>query len=231
MGWIQKYTSDFIHLFYPEVCAGCNQSLTDNENILCTECRVKAPIALPHEQGDPIMKNLFFARIEIQEATALFYYEKIGLVHNMIHKLKYGGKEQVSAFLGKWMGQSLTKNPVYQTVDIVVPVPVDPKRYKKRGYNQVDGFGRAIALELGTSFGGDVLRKIKSTKNQALLSQGRRLKSGLSLFSLSRKLPPETHVLLVDDVVTTGTTIATCAEKLLENEGIKLSVATMAVSV
>lgn len=170
MGLIQTFTRDLIHIFYPELCAGCNQSLTTNEHILCTECRVKVPVALPHEHNDPLVKNLFFARVHVEQATALFYYEKIGIVHNLIHKLKYGGKEQVSPFLGRWMGLSLKKDPVFRSVDLVVPVPVDPKRFRKRGYNQVDGFGREIAGLLEADFQGDLLFKTKSTKNQALLS-------------------------------------------------------------
>jgi len=210
---------------------GCKDSLTTGEEVLCTRCRSEVPIALTHRQEDDKVKDLFFARADVASATSLFYYEKIGAVQQMIHELKYKRHEEVSPFLGKWLAQELRDDPAFQNIDIVVPVPVHPKRLRKRGYNQVDGFGKELAAVFGSRFRESVLAKTRNTVNQAQLGQVKRSDETQSPYRLMEQIPAGTHVLLVDDVITTGTTLALCAKELHKNPNIKLSIATMAVSV
>ena len=128
--------------------------------MICTACRSEIPIALNHLEKDDKVKELFFARADVQTATSLFYYEKIGIVQQLIHQLKYQGREEVSAFLGKWLAAALQNDPDFQDIDLVIPVPVHPKRRAKRGYNQVDGFGKELAIALGARFRESVLDEI-----------------------------------------------------------------------
>lgn len=210
---------------------GCDRSLTSGEKIICTDCRSEIPIALNHLDKEDKVKELFFARVTIETATSLFYYEKIGVVQQLIHHLKYRGHEEVSSFLGKWMAAELQNDPAFQNIDLIVPVPVHPKRLAKRGYNQVDNFGKEIAKVLGARFRESVLIKSRNTINQARLGQVKRSDETHSPYDLVEKIAPGTHILLVDDVITTGTTLALCAKELHKNPGIKISIATMAISV
>ncbi|WP_240642138.1 ComF family protein [Nonlabens xiamenensis] len=227
LGWI----SDFLHLLYPEVCLGCQIPLVDGEYLLCTACRGQLPVALPLDHQDNKVKDLFFARVPIQCASSLLYYEKIGVVQSLIHQLKYQNQEQISNFLGKWMASALRDEAVYSDIDLVVPVPVHPKRLRQRGYNQVNGFGRELAQGLGARFRESVLSKTRNTTKQAKLGQTERSDETQSPYQLMEQLPSGTHVLLVDDVITTGTTLSLCAKELHRNPDIKVSIATMAVSI
>jgi ComF family protein len=210
---------------------GCDRSLTMGEQVICTACRSELPMALNHLDKDDKVKELFFARVNVQTATSLFYYEKIGVVQQLIHQLKYRGQEEVSYFLGKWMAAALQDDPAFKDIDLVVPVPVHPKRLAKRGYNQVDGFGKELAVVLGARFRESVLIKSRNTINQAQLGQIKRSDETQSPYELMEHIPPGTHILLVDDVITTGTTLALCAKELHKNPGVQLSIATMALSV
>lgn len=210
---------------------GCDTTLTAGEQVICTSCRMEIPVALDHLKKENKVKELFFARVEIQQATSLFYYEKIGVVQQLIHQLKYQGREEVSPFLGKWMATVLQNDPAFKDVDMVIPVPVHPLRRAERGYNQVDGFGKELAVCFGVRFCESVLIKSRNTIKQAQLNQVQRSDETQSPYQVTEKIAPGTHVLLVDDVITTGTTLALCAKELHKNPGIKISVATMAVSV
>lgn len=210
---------------------GCNGILTTGEQIICTTCRAEIPTSLNHLQKDDKVKELFFARVNIETATSLFYYEKIGVVQQLIYQLKYNGHEEVSPFLGKWLATNLKEDPAFKNIDLVIPVPVHPKRRAKRGYNQVDGFGKELAAVLGARFRESVLIKNRNTINQAQLGQVKRSDETQSPYELVEKIAPGTHVLLVDDVITTGTTLTLCAKELHKNPDIKISIATMAISV
>jgi ComF family protein len=192
---------------------------------------MEIPVALDHLKKQNKVKELFFARVEIQQATSLFYYEKIGVVQQLIHQLKYQGREEVGPFFGKWMATVLQNDPAYKDVDMVIPVPVHPLRRAQRGYNQVDGFGKEIAACFGVRFCESVLIKNRNTTKQAQLNQLQRSDETQSPYQLIGVIAPGTHVLLIDDVITTGTTLALCAKELHKNPDIKISIATMAISV
>jgi len=163
--------------------------------------------------------------------ASLFYYEKIGTVQQLIHELKYRRKEKISNMLGLWLGEEIKSHTGFNEVDLVIPVPVHPIRLKQRGYNQVSGFGKELAVVLGTRFCASVLIKTKNTINQAKLNQIKRSDETDSPYELAEQIPKGTHVLLVDDVTTTGTTLVLCARELLKIPGVKISIATMAISV
>ncbi len=228
---MKNWFSDFLNLFYPAVCMGCKTSLYDGENVLCIECASAIPMAYDLLEYDEKVKDLFYGRLELHHARSLFFYEKIGIVQSMIHELKYAGQEHVSGYLGAWMADYVKRDPLFADVDVVIPVPVHAKRLRKRGYNQVSSFGRELSEVLGVSFRESVLTKTKNTINQAQLGQVKRSDERESPYRLQEELPEGSHVLLVDDVITTGTTLSLCAKELLKIPGVKISVATMAVSV
>ncbi|PQJ31541.1 amidophosphoribosyltransferase [Nonlabens arenilitoris] len=228
---MKRWIYDFFNLLYPELCVGCETVLTTGESLCCTSCRAHLPLTHFHRTSDEKIRELFYARIDVQHVTSLFYYEKIGAVQQMIHQLKYRKREEISNFLGSWLGHELREDGLFNDVDIVIPVPVHPKRLKKRGYNQVSGFGKELAHFLNASYREDVLVKTKNTINQARLNQIQRSDETNSPYQIKGSIPRGTHVLIVDDVITTGTTIVLCARELLKIPDVKISIATMAISV
>ncbi|WP_321160785.1 ComF family protein [Aureitalea sp. L0-47] len=176
------------------------------------------------------MKQVFYGRIPIENATALLYFQKKGSVQRLLHNLKYRGQKQIGAFLGSWLGAELAEIPEYRDIGMVIPVPLHRRKQKLRGYNQVSDFGREIAKSLNAEYRADILLKTSRTRSQVFQKRSKRFKSE-KLFNVTNPEPlQQKHILLVDDIVTTGATLENCATELLANSNVRLSVATMAMA-
>ena len=220
------------NLFFPLVCNACKDTLTDNESFLCTNCRHNLPTTNFHLTQDPFVKNVFYGRAKIESATALLRFEKKGIVQHLLHQLKYGKNEAIGSFLGDWLGEELKTNREYQAIDVVIPVPLHPKKIKKRGYNQVSKFGQNIATLLNTDFNEDLLIKITNpSKSQARKTRLERWELNNEAFAVKEleKLHNK-HILLVDDIITTGNTLEACIIELNKAKNIKISIAAMAIA-
>ena len=223
-----KYLLD---LLYPEFCIGCDRQLQTGEEQLCTFCRIKLPETNFHRYNDPNMQKVFEGRIPIENATALFHFEKKGPVQKILHNLKYRGQETISTFLGNWLGHQLSQSKDYKQVDCIIPVPIHPKKRKIRGYNQVSGFAQALATHLQCFCEEEVLLKSKNTQTQVFKNKFKRSDEIHNAFSIQKASHLENkHILLVDDLLTTGATLEACGKALLEIPNIKLSIATMAIA-
>jgi ComF family protein len=203
----------------------------DNESYVCTSCRHQLPLTNFHLDNNDAVKNVLFGRIKLENATSLLHFSKKGIVQQLMHNLKYRGHKDVGLFLGKWLGEELKTIKGYQDIDVVIPVPLHKSRLRQRGYNQVAKFGQEIANALEIEFNTKVLLKTKAIKSQVFKSQFLRTSMDSATFSISENQTLKgKHILLVDDIVTTGTTIESCANALLNIEGVKISVATMAIT-
>lgn len=219
-----------INLFFPKVCYACLTLLNDNEDTICVSCRHDLPVTNFHFDNDQSIKKVLYGRANIENGTALFRFEKQGLVQKLIHGLKYKGYEHIGFALGNWLGGELKEVAVYQNIDVVIPVPLHKNKLHKRGYNQVTKFGQQIALALNAVYADNVLVKITNTKSQTKKTRLARWKDSNELFALKNMDTIENkHILLVDDIITTGATIEACALVLNQANNIKISVATMAI--
>jgi len=198
------------------------------EKILCVTCLHDLPLTNLHSNDSKVISNVFYGTVVFEHATALFYYPKIGIVRQLIHQLKYKKQEEISAFLGKWLGVELNETGYYNTIDVVIPVPLHKKRMKSRGYNQVEGFGKELALSLKATYNDTTLIRIKDTASQTVKDRLTRWRNVQTIFEVSEleKLQGK-HILLVDDVITTGATIKACVTALNKIPNIKLSLAVM----
>ena len=222
---------DFLDLLYPRVCITCEAPLFKHEKLLCTNCLHELPVADFHLQKDNPVEKIFYGRIPVENVISLLLFEKKGMVQKLIHNLKYRGQEEIGEFLGAWLGAELSKNSAFNEVSAVLPVPLHKSKLKKRGYNQVTSFGTEIAKALKVPFYDDILLKVSSSQTQTLKNRIARWGRIEETFVLQRPEAIEnSHVLLVDDLVTTGATLEACAHKLLDAQGVKLSFATMAVT-
>jgi len=229
MNWPSKIINDINSILLPPVCFGCNVQLSGGEYLLCTRCRHDLPLTDYNFTDENPVDRMFYGRVPIQKAVSFLYFSKQGIVKNILHYLKYRKQVEVGEFIGNWFGSQIAQEATFQ-IDIVVPVPLHPKKLKKRGYNQVERFGQRLAFHLGATYRNDVLIKTQNTKTQTKKNRFARWKSSQDLFVLQNASEmADTTLLLVDDVITTGATIEACAMALLQIPNINIYVATMAV--
>jgi len=137
-----------IDLFFPKVCAGCHSILVINENVFCTNCRHELPLTQYHLDSKNEALKKFYGKIAIEHASALLYFNKKGIVQELIHNLKYKGHEEIGTVLGNWYVEDLKELLLETPFDVVIPVLLHPKKFRERGYNQVTTFGKALAKGL-----------------------------------------------------------------------------------
>jgi ComF family protein len=223
--------SQLVNLFFPKTCQACNHVLTDYEAHICVKCRHELPLTNYHYERPEVVKKIFYGRVELEAATALFYFHKQGAVQHLLHNLKYKGQEQLGQVFGVWLGAELQESSYFKSIDVVIPVPVHSKKLKQRGYNQVALFAKLLAKSLNARYVDTVLLKSMNTKTQVFQSREERFQSVANSF-YAKKLSTidGKHVLLVDDVITTGATIEACALVLNSGAKIRLSLATIAIT-
>lgn len=220
---------DLINLFYPELCEACGNYLFKNEKMICTRCLFHLPKTNFHEEKNNALSILFWGRVNIQYAASYYTYSKGSQFQKLIHKLKYHNKKEIGIVLGRHFGEKLKNSETYQDIDIIVPVPLHPKKEAMRGYNQAElvaiGLGKAMNKEVVSN---KLIRKVH-TESQTLKSKIERWQNVDNIFTISDPSSiSNKHILLVDDVVTTGSTLESCAHALLLAEGVKVSIATLA---
>ncbi|MDO3640776.1 ComF family protein [Mucilaginibacter sp. L3T2-6] len=227
---LQKtYLADFVSLLFPELCVACRETLVTGEDLLCAGCRFNLPYTNFHQQPDNIVARQFWGKIKVEAAYALFYFTKGGKVQNLMHELKYNGQQRVGNLAGNMAGDQLVQNDIFKAIDYIIPVPLHKKRMQRRGYNQSACFAGGLAAKLNGVVELDNLVRIKATETQTRKSRFARFQNMQEVFTVKNPERLENkHILLVDDVVTTGSTLEACGAKLLEIEGLKLSIATIA---
>jgi ComF family protein len=222
---------NLLNLFFPQVCEACNNVLKDKEYVVCISCRHQLPVTNFHFEDSEKVKKTLYGRVKLENATSLLHFSKKGIVQQLLHNLKYRGHENISEFFGKWLGGELKTIDAYKNIDVVVPVPLYRTKLRKRGFNQVSKFGIEIAKALQAEYNDTVLVKTKATKTQVFKDRLKRIDTDNSLFDISDRTSLRgKHILLVDDIITTGATVESCASVLLNIDNIKLSLVTMAIA-
>lgn len=222
---------NLLNIFFPKVCFGCSGFLIDNEEFICTKCRHDLPVTNYHFNEDDTIERIFYGRVKIEQATSLLTFEKKSIVQHLLHNLKYKGHEDIGEFLGKWLGHELSTVSSYKNIDIVIPVPLHKNKLRKRGFNQAAKFGIEIAKALNADYNDNVLIKATNTKTQVFKNRIARWNSNNEIFTIKNSdFINGKHILLVDDIITTGATIESCANVLNKAQNIKISVASMAIA-
>jgi ComF family protein len=220
---------DFLSLFYPSVCYACGSSLFQQEEIICTSCLYHLPRTNFHRDPENPVAQTFWGRISVHSATSYYYFSKKGNVQHLLHHLKYKGRKEIGVYIGRQFGYELKEADLFKTSEVIIPVPLHPKKLKKRGYNQSEQFAFGLASAMNIELDVSSLIRCKPSETQTKKSRFRRWENVKDIFTITpgAKLAGR-HILLVDDVITTGATLEACAEALFKIPSIKLSIATIA---
>ncbi|MGC9355323.1 MAG: ComF family protein [Mariniphaga sp.] len=220
--------NDMLGLFYPELCISCEERLISQEKYICTKCWFDLPVNNFHQESDNKVAQLFWGRVQIENAASYFNYRKGSKYQKLIHFIKYKGLKELGYEMGVRYGNVLFQSEKIWDIDIVVPVPLHPRKQNKRGYNQSEWIARGLAVPLTKPVSADNLFRKLHTSTQTRKNRFERWQNVEGIFGI--KHPGEfsgKHILLVDDVVTTGSTLEASAFQLLKIEDTRVSIATL----
>lgn len=222
------FWDNFSCLFYPRLCIGCSSNLPPTKDELCVGCEFRIPRTKYHFEKENKFTDRFGGRLLLHTGAACFLFTKGGHTQSMIHQIKYNGRKEFAQKIGKNYGAKLVQSPLYQSVDVVVPVPMHTFKELQRGYNQADWFGVGIAEGMDKSFLKNALLKVTQTVSQTRMGRMNRFENVEEVFQLGKENLEGKHILLVDDVLTTGATLEACTNQLLSVPNVKVSMATIA---
>ncbi len=226
---INTLFQDFVSLILPNYCLACEQGLESNEELICTTCLFKLPKTDFHLDPENEVSRKFVRRVTVTSAQAFLRFRKRGKVQKLIHKLKYEGYPEIGLLLGKLYGGQLREADWISDVDLIAPVPLHPKKLKTRGYNQSDGFAEGLSEVLNIPWQADLLYRTQHNESQTRKDTLARIKGAEKKFALTAPDSVKNkHILLADDVLTTGATLESCAQTLLNEQARAVSLATIA---
>lgn len=218
-------------LLFPRLCVVCGDKLIEQEYWICLHCLHHIPRTNFHLDPDNPVSQLFYGRVEIEFATSFFYFNKGSKYQTLLHNLKYKGMKEIGEEIGKQFGIDLLKSSDFSTVDVICPVPLHPQKEKKRGYNQSWWIASGISQQMNKPISVDNLKRVTVTETQTRKNRFERWQNVEGIFELSN--PEEfsgKHILLIDDVVTTGSTLEACAQAILSKTSARVSIATLATA-
>lgn len=231
MSTLRTWFLSFFQLIFPCQCAVCGKSLQEGEKVLCLKCNMDMPRTNYHCWKDNPVERMFWGKVPLERATSYFFYRKGGDFRRILHQLKYGGRKDYGEIMGRFMAAELMQTAFFRDVDVIVPVPLHPRKQQKRGYNQSECIARGISAVTGIGMDTTATVRTKHTETQTRKFIYERWANVEGIFLLHH--PEEftgKHILIIDDVLTTGATITACADAFHGVEGIRISILTLAVA-
>jgi ComF family protein len=223
---------DFLSLLFPRTCCGCGAALVRNESVICTACFIEIPRTNYHLEKDNPVAMLFWGRCRVEKAAAFSYYTRGSRIRRIIHRLKYDGQKEAGILIARVYAASLLDSGFFTGIDLIIPVPLHPSKKRKRGFNQCDVICSGISEISGLPVDNTLLLRVSSSDTQTRKSRFERWMNVEGIFSVvNSEGLKDKHVLLVDDVITTGSTIESCVNELLTVEGVSVSVIALAAAV
>jgi len=229
IGMYLKPLDTLLRLVYPPLCPGCGWRPVPPGQLACVECLSQWPETNFHQLADNPFTRHFVGRISIETGAAFLFFAHGGVTRNVLHRIKYHHRPDLAHRLGRWYGRMLSAVPHWQGIEVVVPVPLTWRRERERGYNQSERFGSGVAESLRCRCEGDVLARTAFKRSLTGLGRFDRIRAISAAFRLNQPSRVRgRHVLLVDDVLTTGATLEACAIALLAAGPASLRLATIA---
>lgn len=219
---------EFSNLFFPNCCVVCGAKLLATEQSVCLNCLYRLPRTNNFKERDNAAEILMAGRFPFERIASFCVYSKSGIMAPLIHNLKYNGKKEIGVLLGKLYGKDMLGSEFLQTIDYIVPVPLHPKKLKQRGYNQAEMIAKGLSETTGISLSTGNLIRVIHNPTQTKRTKTQRWENVKDIFDVKNpSFFNQKHILLVDDVMTTGSTIEACGIALQKCNDIKISVITL----
>ena len=226
---LNHLSGELLNLLFPSLCNACGILLYKGEDLICTRCLYDLPYTDFHSYTDNPVAKQFWGRVSLNAAMALFYFGKGSKVQKLIHNLKYKDQTLLGNKLGNMLGVLLLSAPAYKDISLIVPVPLHKKRERQRGYNQSKCIAEGIAEIINAPLAHQLLTRVVETSSQTKKGRYKRFENMKTVFKVKEEFDlKHHHILLVDDVMTTGATLEACCIELLKLQPLKLSIATIA---
>ena len=229
MNLVQFVTYAVLDIFFPNNCELCQKHLTHKERFICLECKFNLPYIDRHQKMLEGVQKTFWGRVDIEYVYGVYNYQKGTNVQKILQAIKYQNKTKLATHLGEMIGNQL---PDDQTFDAIIPIPLHPKKLRQRGYNQSRFLAEGIHKSTGIDIVDNLVSRTKASRSQTHFSKHDRWDNVKTIFEAQgQKNLENKHLLLVDDVLTTGATVEACAAAILSKVNCKISVATLAIRV
>jgi len=223
-----RFLQNFVDLFYPRTCPACGVSLMHGEKLMCTDCLIHLPKSNYHRFEENPVAKVFWGRTKIEMASALYVFEKGSKYQKLIHKMKYKGQKDIGIELGKMFGEDLC-NTAFKSIDTIIPVPLHPRKLRKRGFNQAELIARGLGESLEKPVDPNNLYRKVANPTQTKKNRIERWENVSGIFDIKNPDKVENkHILLVDDVLTTGSTLEACAHPFTTIPEVKVSIVVLA---
>ncbi len=228
---MSRWRRDIADFFFPRTCLVCGRVLLQNEDHICTHCILNIPRTAFHNKPDNTVAQLFYGKIPIERCSAYFFFDDGSDYRSLIHHIKYGNQKECGQYLGyMWAKESMQSN-FFEGIDYIIPIPLHSRKLRLRGYNQSEWIAQGIADATNIELCTDALICLKHNISQTHKGIYERWLSAHDNYEYIPNILPEgCHILLVDDVITTGATMLACATTLLNNGVGKVSIATLAIA-
>jgi len=228
---LAQYWHALLDLAYPDPCRACGTALLGNEEIICTKCRIGLPRTESHRIPVESLTLKFAGKVTVQNVYAFLKFERQGKVQRLLHQLKYNNQPEVGRLLGRLYGSELGETGVGQRLDLMLPVPLHLLKQAQRGYNQSDAFAEGLSQGLDVPWSNEVLVRSKFTETQTGKNRAERFENVAGIFEVTKpQLIENQRVAVVDDVMTTGSTLESVIAELLQNKAASVTVITLAAA-
>lgn len=216
---------------FPRNCYACKNTLARNETTICTRCLYFLPRTNSHLEPNNQIEKLFWGKVKIEEAYSYLFFNKETRIQELMHQYKYHKRKEIGVLLGRIYGTELKNNQKLTTIDLIVPVPLHKKRLIKRGFNQSEWFVRGLSKSLDIPYDFNTLFRVIDTNSQTKRTRTKRWRNMENAFAIfnSDKFKNK-HILLIDDIITTGSTLESCIIEILKVSGTKVSVLSLGVA-
>ncbi len=230
--FLKSSINDFAHLFFPHNCLGCESDAIEKEQLLCSNCLAHLPYTGFEEKPGNRVEKVFYGRVPIKNAASIFYFTKHSLLQHILNELKYRGNKHAGIMLGRLAGYKLAATTRFDEVDFIVPLPLNEKKERKRGYNQAQLIAEGIIEIWKKPVKSNLVIRTVFTETQTHKDRENRWVNMEGVFKINDEgALTNKHVLLVDDIITTGATLEACGSEILKVPGATLSILSVAYTI